>query len=291
MTHFEVKTAKDVSYPLRIPDGIVVKQDDLVLVKTERGEEALRAYVVPTCVCKIKEKHKPETLTVIRVLTEEDKVVLADLEREEKEAFKIFVELSRKLNLVMTPVKCSYTFDKAKVTFYYTAPERVDFRALLKELTAVMKHVRIDLRHIGVRDETAMCKGNGICGRPYCCCTFKRKFESVTIKLARDQGMPVTPGKVSGTCGRLLCCLNYEYKDYVEAAKEMPSVGSGVMTVDGPGRVAAVNFLNEKVTVKLQDEKLKDFSKSDIEIIDADLNIKIDAPRRFDVGGEMTSEE
>ena len=88
-----------------------------------------------------------------------------------------------------------------------------------------------------------------------------------------------------------MCCLNYEYKDYVEAAKEMPSVGSGVMTVDGPGRVAAVNFLNEKVTVKLQDEKLKDFSKSDIEIIDADLNIKIDAPRRFDVGGEMTSEE
>ena len=120
-----------------------------------------------------------------------------------------------------------------KITFYYTASERVDFRELLKDLTQVFKRVRIDLRHIGVRDETSIMEGTGICGRPFCCCSFLRKFESINIKLAKDQGMPIAPGKISGTCGRLLCCLNYEYSNYIEAAKDMPPLGSSVMTPEG----------------------------------------------------------
>ncbi|MBS6554190.1 MAG: stage 0 sporulation protein, partial [Clostridium sp.] len=149
-------------------------------------------------------------------------------------------------------------------------------RGLLKDLTQVFKRVRIDLRHIGVRDETSLLEGNGLCGRPFCCCTFLRKFDSINIKLAKDQGMPITPGKISGTCGRLLCCLNYEYKNYIDAAKDMPPIGSGVMTPDGLGRVCSLHFLSNEIAVKTEDGKIKNFKKEEIEMVDGDVNIEID---------------
>ncbi len=281
MTKFAVKLLKNKYYPLQIPDSIKVEHGKYVLVRTEKGEEAVKVFAVSPQITALWDKYKPETLPLIRVLNDEDLKILEKIQDEENEAYKICQNLIQKLHLVMNLVDCKYTFDKKKISFYYTAPERVDFRNLLRELTQTFKRVRIDLRHIGVRDETSLCQGCGLCGRPFCCCSFKRQFESINIKLARDQGMPITPGKISGTCGRLLCCLNYEYSNYVEEAKKMPPVGSGVMTPDGLGCVAAVNLLNSKINVKLQDGKTKEFTKNEIEMIDADLNIDIDKPTGY----------
>jgi cell fate regulator YaaT (PSP1 superfamily) len=148
----------------------------------------------------------------------------------------------------------------------------------LKDLTQVFTRVRIDLRHIGVRDETSIMEGCGICGQPFCCSSFLRKFATINVKLAKDQGMPIAPGKISGTCGRLLCCLTYEYSNYIDAAKGMPPIGSSVMTPDGLGKVCSLQFLSGKVSVKTEDGKTKDFSKNDIEMVDADVNVEIDVP-------------
>ena len=276
MTKFAVQLLKNKYYPLQIPDSVKVTHGCYVLVNTEKGEEAVKAFAVSPVIAATWEKHKPETLTVIRVLNNEELKELEEIEKLEDEGYKICKELISKLHLTMSLIKCKYTFDRKKISFYYTAPERVDFRNLLKELTQVFKRVRIDLRHIGVRDETSLCSGCGICGQSFCCATFKRNFESINVKLARDQGMPFTPGKIAGTCGRLLCCLNYEYENYVEAAKDMAPVGSSVMTPDGLGRVANVNFLSGKITVKLQDGKSHDYTHDDIEMVDADLNIELD---------------
>ena len=289
MTKFAVKFLKNKYYPLQISDSVEVKHGDYVLVRTEKGEEAVKVFAVSPQIAAVWEKYKPETLPLIRVLNEEEIKLLDKIRDEENEAYKICQDLIKKQHLVMNLVDCKYTFDKKKISFYYTAPDRVDFRNLLKDLTQIFKRIRIDLRHIGVRDETSLCQGCGICGQPYCCCTYKRQFESINIKLARDQGMPITPGKISGTCGRLLCCLNYEYSNYVEEARKMPPVGSGVITPDGLGCVASVNFLNEKITVKLQDGKTKDFAKDDIEMVDADLNIKIDKPVHYGDDSEVSS--
>jgi cell fate regulator YaaT (PSP1 superfamily) len=176
----------------------------------------------------------------------------------------------------MNLVQCRITFDRRKITFYYTAPERVDFRGLLKDLTQTFTRVRIDLRHIGVRDETSILEGVGLCGQPFCCSSFLRKFATINVKLAKDQGMPITPGKISGTCGRLLCCLTYEYSNYIDAAKGMPPIGSSVMTSDGLGKVCYLQFMSGKVAVKLEDGKTKEFDKTDIEMVDAEVNVEID---------------
>ena len=238
MTQYAVTIIKNIFHPLIVPETAHVEQGQQVLVRTESGEEVAKVYAINDAVAKAWQKKKTEPLHLIRVLGEHDRAALEEL--------------------------------------YYTAPERVDFRGLLKDLTQVFKRVRIDLRHIGVRDETALLEGNGLCGRPFCCCTFLRNFESINIKLAKDQGMPITPGKISGTCGRLLCCLDYEYKNYIDFAKHMPPIGSGVMTPDGLGKVCLLNFLSGKITVKLEDGKISEYKKEDIEMIDGEVNIEID---------------
>ncbi len=271
-----VKLIKNKQYPLEIPEGSIVKHGDMVLVLTEKGEEVAQAYLVPPQVESILKRKKVPSIPFIRVMTKEDKAEYEEIQKMEEIGYKNCLDLIKQHNLQMNLIQCRYTFDKRKVTFYYTAPERVDFRNLLKDLTKVFKRVRIDLKHIGVRDETSLCCGNGLCGRPFCCCTFKRQFDSINIKLAHDQSMPITPSKISGTCGRLLCCLNYEYKNYIETAKEMVPIGSGVMTQDGVGRVCALNVLTNKVSVKLSDGKIKEFPNQEVEMIDADVNIEID---------------
>ena len=120
--------------------------------------------------------------------------------------------------------------------------------------------------------------GTGICGKPFCCSSYLRKFESINVKLAKDQGMPIAPSKISGTCGRLLCCLTYEYENYIEAAKGMPPVGSTVMTANGLGKVCFIQFLNNSVAVKFEDGKIKEFQKDEIEMVDANINVDIDIP-------------
>ena len=277
---YAVKYIKNTFYPLIVPDTLTIEEGQMVLVRTEKGEEALKVELVNQQISELWEKSdkKPEPLTVIRVLSQRDIQTLEDIKKEEVEAFFKCQALVKQHNLVMNLVQCRITFDRRKITFYYTAPERVDFRELLKDLTQVFTRVRIDLRHIGVRDETSLVDGVGVCGRPFCCSSFLRKFETINVKLAKDQGMPICPGKISGTCGRLLCCLTYEYQHYIDAAKGMPPIGSSVMTPDGLGRVCYLNFMAGNVAVKMEDGKVKEFAKGELEMVDADVNVEIDVP-------------
>ena len=277
---FAVRYLKNTYYPINIPEGVTLNCGQMVLVRTEKGEEALKAFLVNPEIEKLweKSKNKPEPLPFIRVMSQKDLQTLEDIKKEEVESFFKCQALVKQHKLVMNLVQCKITFDRRKITFYYTAPERVDFRALLKDLTQTFTRVRIDLRHIGVRDETSILEGVGICGQPFCCASFLRKFATINVKLAKDQGMPIAPGKISGTCGRLLCCLTYEYSNYIDAAKGMPPVGTSVMTTEGLGKVYYLQFLSGKVAVKLEDGKTKEFDKNDIEIVDADVNVEIDTP-------------
>ncbi len=288
---YAVKLIKNRQYPLDIPNGIKVEHGDMVIVVTEKGEETAQAYLVPPQVESILRRKKVPSVPFVRVMTKEDLELNKQLEEMEIQGYKDCLELIKQHNLQMNLIQCKYTFDRKKVTFYYTAPERVDFRNLLKDLTKVFKHIRIDLKHIGVRDETSLCCGNGLCGRPFCCCSFKRQFDSVNIKLAHDQNMPITASKISGTCGRLLCCLNYEYQNYIETAKEMIPIGSGVMTSDGVGRVCALNILLNKLSVKLADGKIKEFNNNEVEMIDTDVNIEIDTGTSENVYSAMIHED
>ena len=275
---FAVRYIKNIYYPINVPDTVTLQDGQMVIVRTEKGEEALKAFIVNQQIEEIweKSKSKPEALPLIRVMSQRDLQTLDDIKKEEVTAFFKCKALVEQHKLVMNLVQCRITFDKRKITFYYTAPERVDFRGLLKDLTQTFPKVRIDLRHIGVRDETSILDGVGICGQPFCCASFLKKFATINVKLAKDQGMPIAPGKISGTCGRLLCCLTYEYSNYIEAAKGMPPIGTSVMTTDGLGKVCSLQFLSGKVSVKLEDGKTKDFNKEDIEIVDADVNVEID---------------
>ena len=277
---YAVKYLKNTFYPLEVPETIHIEDGQMVLVRTEKGEEALKAFVVNSQISQLREKsnNKPAPFPVIRTLSQRDLQTLEEIKKEEVQSFFKCQALVQQHKLNMNLVQCRITFDRRKITFYYTAPERVDFRALLKDLTQVFTRVRIDLRHIGVRDETSILEGSGVCGRPFCCSSFLRKFATINVKLAKDQGMPIAPGKISGTCGRLLCCLTYEYSNYIEAAKGMPPVGSSVMTPDGLGKVCYLQFLSGKVAVKMEDGKTKEFPKGDIEMVDADVNVEIDIP-------------
>ena len=275
MIKYAVKYLKNVFVPLRgVPEEANIEgagccsselDGKLVLVRTDKGEEVLKAFRVCSKIAQQFEKSPktPEAFEFIRVMTQEDMMIYEELKKEEVTSFFKCKELVKKHNLNMNLVQCRLTFDKRKISFYYTAPERVDFRELLKELTQVFKRMRIDLRHIG---------------KPFCCSSYLRKFESINVKLAKDQGMPIAPSKISGTCGRLLCCLTYEYENYIEAAKGMPPVGSTVMTPIGLGKVCFIQFLNNSVAVKFEDGKIKEFQKEETEMVDANINVDIEVP-------------
>ena len=278
---FAVRYLKNTYYPLKVPENVKLESGQMVIARTEKSEEALKVFLVNSEIEKIweKAKNKPEPFPLVRVMSQRDLQTLDDIKKEEVEAFFKCQAFVKQHGLAMNLVQCRITFDRRKITFYYTAPERVDFRALLKDLTQAFTRVRIDLRHIGVRDETSILEGVGICGQPFCCSSFLRKFATINVKLAKDQGMPIAPGKISGTCGRLLCCLTYEYSNYIDAAKGMPPIGTAVMTTEGLGKVCYLQFMSGKVAVKMEDGKTKEFDKADIEIVDADVNVEIDAPR------------
>lgn len=280
MIKYAVNYLKNTFVPLNVPENVVLVDGQYILARTEKGEEVLKVHIVNSEIAKLweKSKSKPESFEYLRVLSKQDLATWEEIKKDEVTSFFKCKALVEKLKLVMNLVQCRITFDRRKITFYYTAPERVDFRELLKELTQVFKRTRIDLRHIGVRDETSIMEGTGICGKEFCCCSFKRKFEPINVKLARDQGMPITPSKISGTCGRLLCCLNYEYSNYIDAAKGMPPIGSSVMTPNGLGKVCYIKFLNGIVAVKLEDGKTHEYKQNEIDMVDADVNVDIDVP-------------
>ena len=237
-----------------------VKRGDHVIVETARGIEFGTVVLAPKEVedDKVVQPLKP----VLRLATEKDMEQEANNKKKEKEAYKICLEKIRKHNLEMKLIDAEYTFDNNKVLFYFTADGRIDFRELVKDLAAVFK-TRIELRQIGVRDETKIVGGIGICGRPLCCHTHLSEFAPVSIKMAKEQNLSLNPTKISGVCGRLMCCLNNEEETYEELNRKLPNVGDFVTADDGlKGEVHSVNVLRQmvKVLVDINDEKeLKEY--------------------------------
>ncbi len=188
--------------------------------------------------------------TVIRTANENDLKTLEENKQKEKAAFDICLKKIENHKLKMKLVDVEYTFDRSKILFYFTADGRVDFRELVKDLASVFK-TRIELRQIGVRDESKVLGGLGVCGRPFCCSSFLGSFQPVTIKMAKEQGLSLSPVKISGTCGRLMCCLKYEQSSYEHLLRVTPKVGAIVDTKEGRGTVIENNLLTGSLKIKL----------------------------------------
>ena len=241
---------------------------DKVIVETSMGEDLGE-------VASYKRNMPEDNLTnplkkIIRIATSKDLKHYDENKKKEEEAFRICEEKIKKYKLDMHLIDVEYTFDNTKILFYFTADGRIDFRDLVKELASIFK-TRIELRQIGVRDEVKRIGGNGVCGRELCCCSFLSDFETVSIKMAKEQNIALNPSKISGNCGRLMCCLKYEQEVYEDKLRRLPKIGSTVKTGDGEGIVDSVETLKEIVRVKFKDEDDNNFYKkypaSEIKII------------------------
>jgi len=191
---------------------------------------------------------------IIRVATPEDAITLADNKKREKEAFGTCLERISAHGLGMKLVDVELTFDATKIIFYFTADGRIDFRDLVKDLAGIFR-MRIELRQIGVRDESKLLNGIGVCGRTLCCSTFLPEFHPVSIKMAKDQNLSLSPTKISGVCGRLMCCLKYEEEHYNELNKIMPGVGDIIKTPDGEGEVISTSILRQTLVALVRKKK------------------------------------
>ncbi len=231
--------------------GLEVKPGEFVVVETEKGLDIGQVVYV---------KEKPDKDQPLPTRSLVRKAARADVRRElrlqdkEQKAFEICAQEIAAHHLDMDLVEADYTFDSKQLTFLFTAEERVDFRELVKDLAETF-HCRIELRQIGVRDATKLHGGVGPCGRPLCCTTFMRDFESVGIHLAKDQDLSLNPENISGMCGRLMCCLRFEHDRYVELDEKLPDKGTQIMTEHGPGKVIQRLLLKEKLKVRLEDGK------------------------------------
>lgn len=230
------------------PQGKKYETGVRVIVETARGIECGEVALGNKQVAE--EEIVSPLKTVIRTATEKDLQTLRENRDKEKEAFDICLKKIAEHKLDMKLVEAEYTFDRSKVLFYFTADGRVDFRELVKDLASVFK-TRIELRQIGVRDESKMLGGLGVCGRPFCCSTFLGSFQPVTIKMAKEQGLSLSPVKISGTCGRLMCCLKYEQASYEHLLRHTPKVGAIVDTKEGRGTVVENNLLTGILKVRL----------------------------------------
>ncbi|MCI7261847.1 MAG: stage 0 sporulation family protein [Otoolea sp.] len=229
------------------PAGMDIKTGDHVIVETARGIEFGHVVLGNR---EVDEKKVVQPLKpVIRMASKNDEEIERKNKEKEKEAFKICLEKIKKHDLQMKLIDAEYTFDNNKVLFYFTADGRIDFRELVKDLAAVFK-TRIELRQIGVRDETKILGGVGICGRPLCCHSYLSEFIPVSIKMAKEQNLSLNPTKISGVCGRLMCCLKNEEETYEELNSKLPNIGDYVTTDDGlKGEVHSVSVLRQLVKV------------------------------------------
>ena len=237
------------------PKDYEIKTGDHVIVETARGIEYGKVVLAPREVGEEDVVHPLKE--VLRVATKEDDEREAQNRVREREAFKICQKKIREHGLEMKLIDAEYTFDNNKVLFYFTADGRIDFRQLVKDLAAIFK-TRIELRQIGVRDETKILGGIGICGRCLCCHTYLSEFAPVSIKMAKEQNLSLNPTKISGVCGRLMCCLKHEQETYEDLNSRLPGIGDRVIADDGlKGEVQSVNVLRQlvKVLVDVQDEK------------------------------------
>ncbi len=231
-----------------LPGELQFAEGDHAIVETARGMEYGEIVIAEK---EVAEKDLVAPLkTVVRRATPKDDKRVEENKRKEKEALETCQKKVEKHNLDMKLVDVEYTFDNSKIIFYFTADGRVDFRDLVKDLAGVFK-TRIELRQIGVRDEAKMLGGLGPCGRACCCSCFLGDFSPVSIKMAKEQNLSLSPTKISGLCGRLMCCLNYEQEHYVQTRKRMPKPGSTVTSPDGEGMVLENNAVTETVRVKL----------------------------------------
>ena len=250
------------------PKWLEVKKGENVVVETAQGEE-IAEVVVPNRMIE-EEKIVAPLKKVLRLASQRDLKHAEECRRKEKEAFDVCNKKIKEHNLEMTLTDVEYKFDNSKILFYFTADGRVDFIELVKDLAAIYK-TRIELRQIGVRDEVKRIGGNGVCGRELCCCSFLSDFETVSIKMAKEQNISLNPSKISGNCGRLMCCLKYEQEVYEEKLQRLPSVGAIVKTPDGNGEVDSIEILKEVVRVQFKDGDIttyKKYNAKDIKVLE-----------------------
>ena len=220
-----------------------------MIVETVRGVEYGKCEIA-NCMIAPDDSFMP-LRRIVRKATEADGVKLAENKNREAEAFDIFFEKITDHGLKMKPIDVELTFDCSKIIFYFTADNRVDFRELVKDLAAVLR-MRIELRQIGVRDESKLLNGIGICGRTLCCATFLEEFHPVSIKMAKDQNISLNPSKLTGMCSRLMCCLKYEEETYEELNKHMPNVGDTIRVAEGQGEVLSTSPLRQQVKAAIR---------------------------------------
>ncbi|MEE1138165.1 MAG: stage 0 sporulation family protein [Acutalibacteraceae bacterium] len=256
------------------PDGHILKKGSRVIVETVRGVECGEVAMDNR---EIDDEQIVKPLKkLIRIADEKDIEQFRANKQKEKDAFTICQQKIANHGLDMKLVDVEYTFDGGKVLFYFTADGRVDFRELVKDLAGVFK-TRIELRQIGVRDESKMLGGLGICGRPFCCSSFLGEFQPVSIKMAKEQGLSLNPTKISGACGRLMCCLKYEQNAYEHRLKITPKPGAIVETNEGAGTVTDFSLLTGKLKVQLHnnpDAQPKVFDRKEVKLV-KDARIKV----------------
>ena len=247
------------------PKNLEIHAGDHVIVETARGVEYGNVVLPPRDV--EDEKVIQPLKEVIRIANPQDDKKEEINRKKEKEAFQVCLKKIREHGLEMKLIDVEYTFDNNKILFYFTADGRIDFRELVKDLAAIFK-TRIELRQIGVRDETKILGGIGICGRPLCCHTYLSEFVPVSIKMAKEQNLSLNPTKISGVCGRLMCCLKNEEETYEELNRKLPNTGDRVTTPEGlKGEVQSVNVLRQlvKVSVDVEDEKeIREYQASEL---------------------------
>ena len=257
------------------PQNMMFEKGDFVVVETSRGNEC-GEVTIPNREMDEASLHRP-LKTVVRKATEEDIHRAAENEAKKQQAMKTCQQRIDAHKLDMKLVDVEYAFDNSKILFYFTADGRVDFRELVKDLAAVFR-TRIELRQIGVRDESKMLGGLGICGRPFCCSTFLGEFQPVSIKMAKEQSLSLNPTKISGTCGRLMCCLKYEQDVYEKLLKTTPKNGALVDCPDGRGTVIDVNLLTGMLKIRLEknpDAAPRTYNKKEVRLL-KDAVIKVD---------------
>ena len=247
------------------PRDLQLRTGDKVIAETSKG---LDYGVISTCTKMVDEELVQQPLrAIVRKTTPEDEEKIEELRLKEKEALKVCREKVREHELEMKMVNAEYSFDGTKVLFYFTADGRVDFRSLVKDLAGVF-HVRIELRQIGVRDETRMLGGIGICGRELCCATFLSEFQPVSIKMAKEQNLSLNPTKISGTCGRLMCCLKNEEATYEFLNARMPKMGEEAVTADGQvGKVIELDVLHQRVRVLFEENDTKEIETFPVDVL------------------------
>jgi cell fate regulator YaaT (PSP1 superfamily) len=238
-----------------------IREGDYVIVEHDRGldyGQVTSTRSVPDA------KYKQPIKKIVRLAKDSDIKQIEDNRAKSKEAFSTCLKKITERKLDMKLVQGEYSFDRSKIVFYFTAEGRVDFRELVKDLAKIFK-ARIELRQIGVRDEARLFGGFGPCGRELCCARFLRDFEPVTIKMAKEEGLPLNPPKISGICGRLMCCLYFEYETYKNLAKGLPHEGERIQVAAGKGKVISVNVFKRSATVELEDGTIVEVSYKDKE--------------------------